>query len=129
MTRNKKSLQTEYCHCTSPSLSPNIQCFRYRVCATCANPLTQIYCYYCYYFILYLKIIYYITTNIFPLVHNVQTDSGAHSASYRIDTRDDSPRGVKGCSVKINTHFHLVSRSRMVEIYLHSPICHDTVLN
>jgi hypothetical protein len=36
--------------------------------------------------------------------------------------------GYRG--VKLTTHLHLVPRSRMVELYLHSPIClHSVVLN
>jgi hypothetical protein len=48
----------------------------------------------------------------FSLLHNVQTGSWAHLASY--------PMGTRG--VKPTTHFHLVPRSRMIELYLHSPI-------
>jgi hypothetical protein len=37
--------------------------------------------------------------------------------------------GVKW-GMKLTTHLHLVPRSRMVELYLHSPIClHGVVLN
>jgi hypothetical protein len=40
--------------------------------------------------------------------------------------------GTGGClpGVKLTTHLHLAPRSRMVELYLHSPIhLHDVVLN
>jgi hypothetical protein len=37
-------------------------------------------------------------------------------------------KGYIGRTVKLSTHIHLVSMSRMVELYLCSPIClHDTV--
>jgi hypothetical protein len=39
-------------------------------------------------------------------------------------------RGEISPGVKVATHLHLVLRSRMVELYLHSPIClHGIVLN
>jgi hypothetical protein len=50
----------------------------------------------------------------FSLPHSVQTGSGAHPISYPMGEAD----------------LHLVPRSRMVELYLHSPIClHGIVLN
>jgi hypothetical protein len=33
------------------------------------------------------------------------------------------PREQSGRSVKLTTHLHLVPRSRMVAVYLHSPVC------
>jgi hypothetical protein len=40
------------------------------------------------------------------------------------------PGWYSGWGVKLATHLHLVPRSRIVELYLHSPIClHDIVLN
>jgi hypothetical protein len=40
------------------------------------------------------------------------------------------PRGWSGRGVKLTSHVHLVPRSRMVELCLHSPICfHGIVLN
>jgi hypothetical protein len=47
----------------------------------------------------------------FSLLH---TGSGTHLATYAMDTR--------GRSVKLTTHLHLVQRSRMVDVYTHSPI-------
>jgi hypothetical protein len=51
--------------------------------------------------------------------HSFETGFGAHPASYPMD-----PGGsffwckIAGC-VKFSTYLHLVSRSRMVELYLH----------
>jgi hypothetical protein len=53
----------------------------------------------------------------FSLLHSVQTTSGAHPASYTISTR------VLFAGLKLATHLHLVTSSRMVELYLHSPTC------
>jgi hypothetical protein len=40
------------------------------------------------------------------------------------------PQGYSGRSVKLTTHLHLVPRSRMVELYLHSYVrLHGIVLN
>jgi hypothetical protein len=40
------------------------------------------------------------------------------------------PRGYSGQGVKLITYLHLVSRSRMMELYLHSPISlHAVALN
>jgi hypothetical protein len=40
------------------------------------------------------------------------------------------PRGYSGRGMKLTTDLHLVPRSRMVELYLYSPIClHGIVLN
>jgi hypothetical protein len=39
-------------------------------------------------------------------------------------------RGLSGRGVNLTTHLHLVPRSRMVELYLHSPVClHGIVLD
>lgn len=46
----------------------------------------------------------------FSLFYNFQSDSGAHSASYLMDTRGLSCRGVE-----LTTQFHLVARLRMAE--------------
>jgi hypothetical protein len=66
----------------------------------------------------------------FSLLHGVQTDSGANPiTSYPMGIGGDFPRGYSGQDPKLTTHFHLVPRSRMVELYLHSPIClHGIVL-
>jgi hypothetical protein len=51
----------------------------------------------------------------FSLLHNVQTGSEAHQASY--------PMGMI-------THLYLVPKPKMVELYLHSPVrLHGIVLN
>jgi hypothetical protein len=88
-------------------------------------------------------------------LHSVQTGSGARPAFYPIGTRGESFPGNKatrtwswswgkkigtipllphtscgGRRVKLSTHLDLVSRSRMVELYLHCPIrLHGIVLN
>jgi hypothetical protein len=51
--------------------------------------------------------------------HGVQTVCGAHLASYPVDT------GV----VKLSSHFHLVPRSRKVELYLNSLICLHVIVH
>jgi hypothetical protein len=64
----------------------------------------------------------------FPLLHSIQTDSGAHPASYPMGIGGVFPWGVKQPDEKLTNHFHLVRKSRMIELYLLSPIClHITV--
>jgi hypothetical protein len=61
----------------------------------------------------------------FSLLHNVQTGSWAHPASYVFFIWELSDKNVK-----LITHFHLELRSRMTEIYLHSRIrLRDVVFN
>jgi hypothetical protein len=55
----------------------------------------------------------------FSLLHNVHTDRGAHSASYTMGT-GCCFQGVKRPGREAD---HLVPRLRMMELYLHSPIC------
>jgi hypothetical protein len=44
--------------------------------------------------------------------------------------RGDIPRGENGWGLKLTTHLHLVPKSRIVELYLHSSISlHGIVLN
>jgi hypothetical protein len=47
------------------------------------------------------------------LLHRVQTAFGAHPASYPVGT------GGSLSGMKLITHFHLVSRSRMMVLYFH----------
>jgi hypothetical protein len=54
-------------------------------------------------------------------LHNVHTGSGAHANSCRMGTWDSFPRGVKRQG-RESDHSRLVPRSRIVELYLHSPI-------
>jgi hypothetical protein len=62
------------------------------------------------------------------LFHRVGTDSGAHTIVYPIDTGVSFP-GVKQQGREADCS-HLISRSRMVELYLYSPIhLHGLVLN
>jgi hypothetical protein len=57
-----------------------------------------------------------------------KTGSGAHPAFCPMSTGGYLP-GERGRRLKLTTHIHLVPRSRMVEPYLHFPIClHDIVL-
>jgi hypothetical protein len=59
------------------------------------------------------------------LLHSVQTGSEAHPASYPMGIEGKAGRGVK-----LTTRFHLVPRSKMVQLYLHSTIrLHGVVLN
>jgi len=50
----------------------------------------------------------------FSLHHCVQTGSGAYPASYPMGTRDSFPRGKAAGGVKLTTHLHLVSKSRIL---------------
>jgi hypothetical protein len=52
-----------------------------------------------------------------------------HPASYPMGTGGSFPRN-KATGVELTTHLHLVPRSRIVELYLHSPIhLHGVMLN
>jgi hypothetical protein len=63
----------------------------------------------------------------FSLLHYVQTDSGAHPPSYPMGSGGNFP-GVRRQGRQAD--LGLVPRSRMVELYLHSPLClHGIVLN
>jgi hypothetical protein len=53
----------------------------------------------------------------FSLLHSVQTDSGAHPASYKIDT-GGSVTGIKQPGLESDNS---PPRSRMLKLYLHSP--------
>jgi hypothetical protein len=57
----------------------------------------------------------------FYLLHSLQTGSGARPSSYPMDTGGSFPGGWYGRFVTQTAHLHLVPRSRMVELYLHSP--------
>jgi hypothetical protein len=47
-----------------------------------------------------------------------------------MDTGGLFSRGKNGWGVKLTTHVHMVLKSRMMELYLHSPISlHGVVLN
>jgi hypothetical protein len=65
----------------------------------------------------------------FSLLHSKHTGSRACPASYSV-YYEIIPRGSSGRGVKLPTHFHLVSRSGMLLIYIHSPLpLHGMVLN
>jgi hypothetical protein len=67
---------------------------------------------------------------IFSLLHSVQTDSGANPDSYTMGTGESFPGGLSGRGVRLTSPLHRVSRSRMAELYIHSPIyLHDILLN
>jgi hypothetical protein len=60
--------------------------------------------------------------NIFPLFHSIQTvPVGAHPVSCPAGTMVISPRGVKRPVYEANHILNLMPRSRIVELYLHSP--------
>jgi hypothetical protein len=64
-----------------------------------------------------------------PLLQSVQTDSGAHTAC-AMGTRGSFPWKQRGRGAKLTIHVHPVSRSRKVELYLHSHrSLHGVVLN
>jgi hypothetical protein len=65
----------------------------------------------------------------FSLLHNVQTGSGAHPASYKIVIQNYFAGDKNGRGMKFNSR-HEVPRSIMVELYRHSPThLHGMVLN
>jgi hypothetical protein len=65
----------------------------------------------------------------FSLFHIVQTGPGAHAASFPMGVGPLS-QGVKRSGREVHHSLHLVPRSRVVELYLHSLIClHGMMLN
>jgi hypothetical protein len=58
----------------------------------------------------------------FCLLQSVQTDSEDHPASCPVDTGSSFPAGKKARSVKLTTHLDVVTKYRMVELYIHSSI-------
>jgi hypothetical protein len=66
----------------------------------------------------------------FSVLHNVQTGSGVHTASYPMDAGGCFPMGWSSKSAMLTTHHYLIPKSRMVELYLHSPTyLHGMVFN
>jgi hypothetical protein len=57
----------------------------------------------------------------FPAAASFHTGSGSHTASNPMSTEGSSTREYSGQGVKVITHINLVPRSRMVELYFHSP--------
>jgi hypothetical protein len=49
----------------------------------------------------------------FSLHHRVQNGTGTHPASYPMGTRGSFPGGKAAGGVKLTTHLHIVSRSRL----------------
>jgi hypothetical protein len=63
----------------------------------------------------------------FSLLASVQSGSGVHPIQW---VPGALSAGIKSQVVKLTTHLHVMPRSRMVELYLHSLIrLHDVVLN
>jgi hypothetical protein len=68
-------------------------------------------------------------TRDFSLLHSIQNGSWAYPASYPMGTESCIP-GVRRQEREDNHTPHLVPRSIMLELYLHSPMrLHDVVLN
>jgi hypothetical protein len=66
----------------------------------------------------------------FSLLHRIQMGSEAHPAYYPKGTGGSLPRGKVVRGIKLTTQLHPVLRSRIVELYLNSPIrLHGVVLN
>jgi hypothetical protein len=59
----------------------------------------------------------------FFLFSTQHASSEAHPGSYPMGAGDDLPRGKNSWSTKPTTHFRPMPKSKMVELYLHSPIC------
>jgi hypothetical protein len=57
----------------------------------------------------------------FSILHSVQTGSGAHPASYPMGTMGSLAGGESSIDMKLTIHHHLMPRSRMVELYFHTP--------
>jgi hypothetical protein len=61
----------------------------------------------------------------FSLLYRVQTGARDHPAPYSMCTVGFFP-----CQVKLTTHFYLMLKSRMMELYLRFPIrLHGVVIN
>jgi hypothetical protein len=66
----------------------------------------------------------------FSPLHTVQTSSGSHPVLNPMGTGGSFPEVKAAGGVKLTTHLHLVMRSRIVQLHLHSLIClHGVVLN
>jgi hypothetical protein len=66
----------------------------------------------------------------FSSLHSVQPGFGALLASHTMDTGGSFPGRRSGWGVKLTTHLYVAPRSRIVELYLHSPtLLHGLVLN
>jgi hypothetical protein len=57
----------------------------------------------------------------FSLLHSVQTGYEADPTVYPMGTEGSFPGRSRGRGAKLTTNLHLVPRSRMMELYLHSP--------
>jgi hypothetical protein len=58
----------------------------------------------------------------FSLLHNAQTGSGVYPDCYTVVIGGCFPEVKVPEGVKLTTHLQLVPMSKMVEVYLHSPI-------
>jgi hypothetical protein len=74
--------------------------------------------------IITIVVITHITIKV-SLLHNIQTGSRIHPASYTMETGSKAAEDLK-----FNILLHLKPSLMMVELYLHSPIyCYGTVRN
>jgi hypothetical protein len=58
----------------------------------------------------------------FSVLYTVQTSFEAHPDSYTMDKGGSFPEGKAARGLKLTVHFHLMQRSKMMELYVHSPI-------
>jgi hypothetical protein len=65
---------------------------------------------------------------IFSLFHSVKTDSGGQPSLLWKGYRGLFP-GIKGSRREAEIYFHVLSASRMVELYMHSPYIHGHMVN
>jgi hypothetical protein len=65
---------------------------------------------------------------IFSLLHSIQTDSRTHLASYLMGTEGSFSKGKVARAMKLTVSLHIVPRSKIVELYLHSFICLNSML-
>jgi hypothetical protein len=62
--------------------------------------------------------------------YSIQTSCGTYPASYPMGNGVLSPEVKWPVGMKLTSHFNLVQRSSIVEVYLHSPIhFHGMLLN
>jgi hypothetical protein len=66
----------------------------------------------------------------FFFLHSVQNGCKVHPVTYPMGNWAKFPEGKVEGGVKLTIHLYLLPRSRMMELYLHSPVrLHGTVLN
>jgi hypothetical protein len=62
-------------------------------------------------------------------IHSVQIGTGAHKISYALGTGGSFSGGQNSRVVKLTTHLHLVLKSGMLELHLHSPISFHGIMS